>query len=99
VCLAKYYSDDQIKENEMSKACGTYGGRGEKNAHSFGADRLDHTGIGGSVINSKARLTELEYGGVDSIHLAQDRWAQVAGCCEHGNKPLGSIKCEELFCY
>jgi hypothetical protein len=50
VCLAKYYSDDQIKDDEMGRACGTYGGVGEKNAHSFGADRLDHTGIGGSVI-------------------------------------------------
>jgi len=33
----------------MGRAC-TYGGGGEKNAHNFGADRLDHTGIGGSVI-------------------------------------------------
>jgi len=82
----------------MGKACGTYGGRGEKNAHSFGAYRPYHTAIGGSVINSKARLTGLEYGGVDSIHLTQDRWAQVAGCCEHGSKHLGSIKREELFC-
>jgi len=45
VCITKYYSDDQIKEDGVGRACGTYGG-GEGNAHSFGADHLDHTGIG-----------------------------------------------------
>lgn len=35
----------------MGMACGTYEGvGGGENAHSFGADRLDHTGIGGSVM-------------------------------------------------
>lgn len=33
----------------MGRAC-TYGGGGEQNSHSFGAYRLDDTGIGGSVI-------------------------------------------------
>lgn len=51
MCLTKYYSDGQIKEDEMGMACGTYEGvGGGENAHSFGADRLDHTGIGGSVM-------------------------------------------------
>ena len=45
--LTKYYSDDQIKVDELGRAY-TYG-RGE-NAHNLGADRLDYTGIGGSVI-------------------------------------------------
>jgi hypothetical protein len=29
VLLAKYYSGDQIKKEEIGEACSTYGGRGE----------------------------------------------------------------------
>jgi hypothetical protein len=35
-------------------------------------------------------------GGTDWINLAQDR-EQVAGCCECGNEPSGSIKCGEFL--
>jgi hypothetical protein len=38
---------------------------------------------------------EIGFGGVDWIHLAQD--GQVAGSCEHGNEPSGSIKCREFL--
>jgi hypothetical protein len=24
-------------------------------------------------------------------------WTQVAGCCEHGDEPSGSIKCGEFY--
>ena len=44
----KYYSYDEIKVDELGRAC-TNEGRKE-NSHNFGADRLDHTGIGCSVI-------------------------------------------------
>jgi hypothetical protein len=50
VRLTKYHWDDQIKVDEMGRACGTYGGGGGENAHSFGVDRLYHIGIGGCVI-------------------------------------------------
>jgi hypothetical protein len=33
---------------------------------------------------------------MDCIDLALDR-EPVEGSCEHGNKPLGSIKCWEIF--
>jgi len=32
--------------------------------------------------------------GLDSSDLG---WGQVAGCCEHGNEPSGSIKCGEFL--
>jgi len=32
---------------------------------------------------------------VDCIHMAQDK-RSIAGSCEHGNKPLHSIKCGEF---
>jgi hypothetical protein len=35
-------------------------------------------------------LREIGFGDVDWIHLAQ---GHVAGSCEHGNEPSGSIKC------
>jgi hypothetical protein len=39
------------------------------------------------VNNIKMDLTDIEWGGIDWLDLAQDR-----GCCEHGNKPSGSTK-------
>jgi hypothetical protein len=41
-------------------------------------------------------LREIGFGDVDWIHLAQDK-VQVAGSCEHGNEPSGSIKCGEFL--
>jgi hypothetical protein len=36
--------------------------------------------------NIRMDLREIEWEGVDWIHLAQDR-GPVAGSCEHGNEP------------
>jgi hypothetical protein len=47
--------------------------------------------------NIKMDLREIGFGDMDWIHLAQDR--QVAGSCEHGNEPSGSIKCGEFLDY
>jgi hypothetical protein len=41
-------------------------------------------------------LREIGLGDVDWIHWAQD-WGQVAGFCEYGNEPSGSIKCGEFL--
>jgi hypothetical protein len=45
--------------------------------------------------NIKIDLREIGFGDVDWIHWAQDR--QVAGSCEHGNEPSGSIKCGKFL--
>ena len=39
-------------------------------------------------------LQEVECGDMDWIELAQ---GQVAGTCESGNEPLGSVKCGEFL--
>jgi hypothetical protein len=44
--------------------------------------------------NIKINLRETGLGGVDWNHLAQ---GPVAGCCEHGNEPLDSIKGREFL--
>jgi hypothetical protein len=41
-------------------------------------------------------LRKIVWGGMDRIHLAQDR-SQFEGCCEHGNEPSDSIKCWEVL--
>jgi hypothetical protein len=45
--------------------------------------------------NIKKDLMEIGFGDVDWIHLAQDRDRWRVLSCEHGDKPSGSIKCEE----
>jgi hypothetical protein len=46
------------------------------------------------VNNIKMDLREIGWGGMDWIHLAQDR----DQCSfEHGNEPSGSIKCWEIL--
>jgi hypothetical protein len=40
--------------------------------------------------NIKMDIKEVVFEGVNWIHM-------VAGSCEHGNEPLGSIKCGEFF--
>jgi hypothetical protein len=46
--------------------------------------------------NIKMDLQEVGCGGMDWIELAQ---GQVAGTCECGNEPSGSVKCEEFLDY
>jgi hypothetical protein len=46
--------------------------------------------------NIKMVLQELGCGGMDWIELAQDI-GQVAGTCECGYEPSGSIKCREFL--
>jgi hypothetical protein len=41
--------------------------------------------------NIRMDLSEIGWGGMDWIHLAQDR-SQWLSSCEHGNEPSGSIK-------
>jgi hypothetical protein len=45
--------------------------------------------------NIKMDLQEVGWG-MDWIELAQAR-GQVAGCCEYGNEPSGSIKCGKFL--
>jgi hypothetical protein len=45
--------------------------------------------------NIRMDLQEVGCGGMDWIGLSQDR--HVAGNCECGNKPSGSIKCGEFL--
>jgi hypothetical protein len=45
--------------------------------------------------NIEMNLREMGWGGMDWIDLAQDR-DQWRCPCEHGNEPLGSIKCWEI---
>jgi hypothetical protein len=46
--------------------------------------------------NIKMDLTEIGWGGMDWINLAQDR-DNCEGCCQHGNEPSGAIKCKEIL--
>ena len=46
--------------------------------------------------NIKMNLQEVGCRGMDWIELEQDR-VQVAGTCERGNEPSGSIKCGEFL--
>jgi hypothetical protein len=49
--------------------------------------------------NIKTDLKEMQFGGVDWIHLAQDRDGRGGGggSCEYGNERAGSITCREFI--
>jgi hypothetical protein len=46
--------------------------------------------------NLRVDIKKIEWEGVYWIRLAQDK-RPVAGCCEHGNEPSGSIKGGEFL--
>jgi hypothetical protein len=46
--------------------------------------------------NIKMDMREVGWGGMDWINLAQEQ-GQVAGSCECGYEPSGSIKCGEFL--
>jgi hypothetical protein len=55
---------------------------------------LEDPGLGGRIILEWI-LKSWDLG-LDLIDLAQDK-GQVAGCCECGDEPSGSIKCREFI--
>jgi len=54
---------------------------------------LEDRGVDGSII---LKWVVKNWDGVDWIGLAQER-GRVAGCCERGNEPSGSVKCGEFL--
>jgi hypothetical protein len=77
--LTKYYSRDQIKKNEMGRACSTYGGKGEVHTGFWwgGLREGNHLGDRSPDIRIILKLIIKEWdGGMHWIDLAQgrDRW-------------------------
>jgi hypothetical protein len=65
VLFNRYYEDDQIKEGEMCRTCSVHGGNEMCTKFARPRHRWE--------VNIKMDLREIEFGGVDRIHLAQDR--------------------------
>jgi hypothetical protein len=89
------YSGDQFKENKIGKACGTYGGK-ERFIQDFGEETLSKmttwktlAHMGGNI---KINLKEIGWKAMDWIKLDGSGQERVAGSCECGNEPSGSIK-------
>jgi hypothetical protein len=78
-------------KNEMGGACNAYGGEVGKpeGKRPLGRIRLEWEA------NIKKDLQEVGCGSLDLIELARDR--QLAGICECGTEPSGSIKCGEFL--
>ena len=94
--LTQYCAGDKIEKNEMGGACGTYGG--EERVYRVLVGKPE----GKRPVGRPRRRWE------DNIKMdVQEvgvwtgsswlRIGQVAGTCECGNEPSGSIKCEEFF--
>ena len=93
----KLFSCAQIKENEMGRACGTYGGEGECVQNFCGKNwtntlrRLKHR----LDKNIKMDFKETGRNSVDWINIPQD--GDSGRLCEHNDKYLGYTKCRELL--
>jgi len=91
VLLTKYYSGEQIEKNEMGGACSTYGGE-------------MHTGLWWGNLRERGYLEDPWGRWEDNIKIALQEvergggwYGQVAGTCECGNEPSGSIKYGEFL--
>jgi hypothetical protein len=72
VLFAKYNQNDQIKEDEMGRACSTHRGKGVLVGNPEGMRQLGRSRYR-QEDNIKMDLEKTGQGGMDSIHLAQDR--------------------------
>jgi hypothetical protein len=91
--LHNFYSTPDIvrmivSDDEMGRPCSTHKGKREFRC-GFGGKRPPRRPGHGWEDYIKIKLREVGWGGMDKIHLAQDR--------EHGNEPSGSIKCWEIL--
>jgi hypothetical protein len=73
--LTKYYSGDEIKNNEIGGACSTYG-ESRNGTDKRARDNLEHLNIYERIILKRIFK---EWGSMDWIDLAQDRnrWRAV----------------------
>jgi len=83
----------------MGVACSTYGGR--RGVYSVLVGKPEGKRPLGRPRhrwedNIKMNLQEVVCGDMDWIDVAKIR-VKLAGCCECGNEPSGSIKCEEFL--
>jgi len=67
--IAKYYSGDEIKKNEMGGACSMYGRQDRCTKGLGGGDVTER----GHLEDNRLNLHEVKWGGMDWIYLAQDR--------------------------
>jgi hypothetical protein len=86
----RYYCADQIKENEVGRACGT-DGRGEKRVEGFGGkarrkkplERPRRRWEDGIIMD----LKEIGWGRGCGMDSPGSGWGPLAGCCECGDEP------------
>ena len=88
ILRSKYYSDEQIKNNETDGLHGTCGGDLVGNMGE--TDHVEDRGVDGNTIFKWILVKYNE--DVDCISLAQGR-GKLGGFCEQGNAPWESIKC------
>jgi hypothetical protein len=90
---------DQIKKNAIDRECSTYGGEvytGFWWGNLRERDHLDDPDVDGRIILRRI-FRNRDWGGMDWIHLAQDRDRWHAGCYKCGNEIFCSIKFGEFL--
>ena len=83
----------------MGGACGTFGGIREmqKCMQDFGEKPGEKSPLGRHMLrwdhNIQTDDKETKWEGFDQFNLAQNRYIQGIGCCEHGKEHYVAIKC------
>jgi hypothetical protein len=97
--LNQYFLGNRVEKNEMGGACSTYGGRGEAYTGIWWGNLLERVHLGDPGVDGRIILRWI-FWKLD-VGVWTDRagsvYRQVAGTCECGNGPSGTIKCGEFL--
>jgi hypothetical protein len=89
--LSKYYWADQVKENEVGRACGMHGRGEERKAYRVLVGKPDRKRSLGGPRSRWEDVIRLDLGEIGWGSVSGSGYGLVAGSCVYGDEPAGSV--------